>query len=86
MYFLKTGNIICNYDGQNESCEIKIYKIHKKLPLFMFNLKKDYPKGQFLFLFSSCFLSSRVEFSHFATKNSEKKDRLPKIDSLSALF
>lgn len=52
----------------------------------MFNLKKDYPKGQFLFLFSSCFLSSRVEFSHFATKNSEKKDRLTKIDSLSALF
>lgn len=31
MYFLKTGNVICNYDGQNESCEIKIYKIHKNI-------------------------------------------------------
>ena len=35
MYFLKTGNVICNYDGQNEICEIKIYKIHKKHQKFM---------------------------------------------------
>lgn len=45
----------------------------------MFNLKKDYPKGQFLFLFSSCFLSPRVEFSHFATKNSEKRTDCRKL-------
>ena len=35
MYFLKTGNAFYNYDGYNENCEIKIYKIHKKYQEFM---------------------------------------------------